>query len=295
MRETKTYNGTTSTTTEDPDLMTNLSKCFLERLSTRNAAANITILSARQLKSISIYPTALRENPYYYKVYCVALNTLLASVLPLVALIFLNIRTVRALGQMSRPTTPIKSSNKEVIPLNSETRKIGPGSKLWLAFRQFAMSMFGNGGIGSNKAEEVVGSQVGSEDEEAQDTILTEVPNEGEEVRHTCHMQGRNFSTRSKRSNNGEINRSQRNRPDLLPQTSVSLAPPTVNVEAPELGPRTPEESHVFFYNEENNKDGEEPEAEEPERGASAFVRRGTLLLHKIKVTPSDNLLLFYC
>lgn len=50
---------------------------------------------------VELVPTDLRTNPLYYKIYCVFLNSALASFLPLAALLYLNVCTVRALRQMT--------------------------------------------------------------------------------------------------------------------------------------------------------------------------------------------------
>ncbi len=62
------------------------------------------------------YPnsTALRRNPIYYNVYCVGLNTCFATLLPLVALLFLNIATLRALrllGKAASTSTGVLSGD----------------------------------------------------------------------------------------------------------------------------------------------------------------------------------------
>ena len=46
-------------------------------------------------------PTPLRSSKMYYKLYCVGLNTIVASIFPLMALILLNIGTVKALRKMT--------------------------------------------------------------------------------------------------------------------------------------------------------------------------------------------------
>jgi len=70
-------------------------------------------------------PTDLRMNSFYYKIYCVFINSALASFLPLAALLYLNISTVKALKNMSfsRPFIPSQSlGQKKSFQL--ETRKI---------------------------------------------------------------------------------------------------------------------------------------------------------------------------
>ncbi len=48
-----------------------------------------------------LFPTALRRDKYYYRIYCVGLNTVFASVLPLLSLLYLNMRTVAQLRKMA--------------------------------------------------------------------------------------------------------------------------------------------------------------------------------------------------
>merc|ERR1712012_376634 len=49
---------------------------------------------------MEIKPTELRSNPVYYRIYYVHLNTIFASLIPLVSLLYLNIATVKALKKM---------------------------------------------------------------------------------------------------------------------------------------------------------------------------------------------------
>ena len=49
---------------------------------------------------LQVQPTKLRSNPLYYRLYYVHLNTIFASLIPLISLLFLNIATVRALRKM---------------------------------------------------------------------------------------------------------------------------------------------------------------------------------------------------
>lgn len=54
-------------------------------------------------RSVSFYdvlPTKLRISSYYYKIYCIGLNSVFASVIPLASLFYLNICTVIALRKM---------------------------------------------------------------------------------------------------------------------------------------------------------------------------------------------------
>ena len=51
-------------------------------------------------QSLQVTPTKLRSSPIYYRLYYVHLNTIFASLIPLVSLLFLNVATVRALRKM---------------------------------------------------------------------------------------------------------------------------------------------------------------------------------------------------
>ena len=55
-------------------------------------------------------PTEMRSNPIYYRLYYVHLNTIFASVIPLISLIYLNISTVKALKQMIRQDVELTTS-----------------------------------------------------------------------------------------------------------------------------------------------------------------------------------------
>ena len=58
-------------------------------------------LNLLQEKRVVFYPnsTGIRRNPYYYTIYCIALNTCFGTLLPLTALIYLNCMTL--LGMVS--------------------------------------------------------------------------------------------------------------------------------------------------------------------------------------------------
>ena len=62
----------------------------------QNSFENIT----RQEQQLTVQPTELRSNPVYYRLYYVHLNTIFASLIPLVSLLYLNIATVKALKRM---------------------------------------------------------------------------------------------------------------------------------------------------------------------------------------------------
>ncbi|TRY77986.1 hypothetical protein TCAL_14009 [Tigriopus californicus] len=66
----------------------------------RQKAKAIQNVTVPERTKYSIEPTSLRMNKYYYRIYYVFLNTLFASVLPFVLLVYLNIRTALALFKM---------------------------------------------------------------------------------------------------------------------------------------------------------------------------------------------------
>ena len=48
----------------------------------------------RTVRQFRILPTALHTNQLYYNIYCVGLNTVFASVIPLLSLLYLNTRSL---------------------------------------------------------------------------------------------------------------------------------------------------------------------------------------------------------
>jgi hypothetical protein len=76
---------------------------------------NVTTSVKRILKAES---TSLRRNPYYYQIYYVYLNTLFASVLPLVLLLFFNINTAIELIKMSRLESRSMAAQVSSVNLN---------------------------------------------------------------------------------------------------------------------------------------------------------------------------------
>lgn len=75
----------------------------------------ITYFSSKT--SLTVIPTPLRRNVYYYKIYYVYLNTFFASVLPLALLLFLNISTAIELIRMSRQESRILARNTSIVIL----------------------------------------------------------------------------------------------------------------------------------------------------------------------------------
>ena len=67
-----------------------------------NSSVEVVFNATRLLRQIRISPTRLRQDRLYYSVYCIGLNTVFASLLPMAALLFLNVRTVSALSAMLR-------------------------------------------------------------------------------------------------------------------------------------------------------------------------------------------------
>ena len=75
-----------------------------------SSAGRVTVRRTRRF--LELTPTALRRSPAYYYYYCVLANTLAASALPLAALIFLNISTVRVLRWVAVLPSGILSNQK---------------------------------------------------------------------------------------------------------------------------------------------------------------------------------------
>lgn len=59
--------------------------------------SSLVVNVTRQYRRIHIFPTLLRQNLLYYRIYCIGLNTAFATVLPLLSLLWLNTRTVMGL------------------------------------------------------------------------------------------------------------------------------------------------------------------------------------------------------
>ena len=77
-----------------------LSKNVLNCISHRSRGLNrVVVTQSRDV--VELVPTDLRMSPIYYKLYCVFLNSFLASFLPLAALLYLNVCTVRVLRKMT--------------------------------------------------------------------------------------------------------------------------------------------------------------------------------------------------
>ena len=77
-----------------------MSKSIIDCINHRSRGL-IRMVIPRSRDVVELVPTELRINPMYYKLYCVFLNSFLASVLPLAALLYLNVCTVRALRKMT--------------------------------------------------------------------------------------------------------------------------------------------------------------------------------------------------
>ena len=77
-------------------------------------------------KRTVFYPNAteLRRNPYYYTIYCVALNTCFATLIPLTALIYLNCMTLRALKNLlSQQTITISNQSRHLDTIMEENSR----------------------------------------------------------------------------------------------------------------------------------------------------------------------------
>jgi len=78
----------------------NISQSIIECIDHRSRGENRMIIP-RSRDVVELVPTNLRISSIYYKIYCVFLNSFLASILPLASLLYLNVCTVRALKQMT--------------------------------------------------------------------------------------------------------------------------------------------------------------------------------------------------
>ena len=65
-----------------------------------SASSSVSVNVTRYRTVVSL-ETWLRKDPLYYHFYCVAANTIFATVIPLVTLTFFNVSTVRALNRMT--------------------------------------------------------------------------------------------------------------------------------------------------------------------------------------------------
>ena len=84
---------------------------------------NFLVTESREV--FELMPTNLRMSSFYYKFYCVFLNSTLASFLPLAALLYLNTCTVKALKNMSfsRPFIPMQSQQQLKFKEHKESQK----------------------------------------------------------------------------------------------------------------------------------------------------------------------------
>eukprot|EP00095_Tigriopus_kingsejongensis_P012051 maker-scaffold90_size386344-snap-gene-2.26 protein:Tk12051 transcript:maker-scaffold90_size386344-snap-gene-2.26-mRNA-1 annotation:"GJ13605" len=77
----------------------------------RKSMKPIQNLTIEERTEYTIEPTTLRMNTYYYRIYYVFLNTLFASLLPFVLMLYLNIRTAQALFKMGIESSPVIGQN----------------------------------------------------------------------------------------------------------------------------------------------------------------------------------------
>ena len=85
------------------------------------------------------YPNAtmLRRNPIFYQVYCVALNTCFATLLPLLALLYLNVATLIALNKLSQASNSIELTERNTDRRMSATRYYFEGGLKFLWDHRF--------------------------------------------------------------------------------------------------------------------------------------------------------------
>ena len=96
-------------------------ECFDFDFALYNTSDNF-IRTVREKRTV-YYPNAteIRRNPYYYTIYCVALNTCFATLLPLAALIYLNCMTLRALRSLvSQQTNSTQNNSRQLDTIEEE-------------------------------------------------------------------------------------------------------------------------------------------------------------------------------
>ena len=105
----------------------------------------------RQRQAYAYHVSSLRKSKFYYLGYCVGLNTLVASVIPLLALIYLNICTVKALRKMSFEHTQIRQTfqltqtakSEDQDPNEVEGSKEGkPRTSVFNLLRNYGLASF---------------------------------------------------------------------------------------------------------------------------------------------------------
>ena len=102
-----------------PECAGKITKDFLNASSVDDSDVFVFNIT-RRVQQFHIFPTALRRNRLYYKVYCIGLNTLVATVLPLLSLLYLNVRTVVELSKM------MKQEDSMPLTTNSTPKKKFP-------------------------------------------------------------------------------------------------------------------------------------------------------------------------
>lgn len=88
-----------------------LEKCLSANFSENFASDYTNLINVTQImETIEIKSTDLRQNPLYYKIYCIFLNTLVSTAFPLLSLLYLNIYTVLALKMIGKENGAAVSS-----------------------------------------------------------------------------------------------------------------------------------------------------------------------------------------
>ncbi len=67
-----------------------------------NSSSSLVFQVWREESYLRVDTTWLRRDPTYYRVYCIGLNTVFATLIPLVMLTFFNVSTVRALNRLGK-------------------------------------------------------------------------------------------------------------------------------------------------------------------------------------------------
>ena len=69
----------------------------------------------RTVEFYDVVPTDLRMNSVYYKIYCLACNSILASIIPLLSLFYLNIRTIMGKVTFTNFNKNLKSAKNYAV------------------------------------------------------------------------------------------------------------------------------------------------------------------------------------
>ena len=96
---------------------------LMEDFATDGNVSNGLVSTVFNVTRVELVPeittTWLRNDPLYYRIYCIGLNTVFATVIPFVLLLYFNVKTVLALSTMGKQ---VRNSSTT----NSSSRKQSP-------------------------------------------------------------------------------------------------------------------------------------------------------------------------